>query len=65
MVIPEKMFIIPEIWSTDAYQYIFASNKLLRAFVREAQLIGEMDGDFSCGIARHRQKPLSFCLFIR
>ena len=26
------MFIIPEVWSTDAYKYIFASNKLLRAF---------------------------------
>ena len=26
------MFVIPNIWSTDAYKYIFASNKLLRAF---------------------------------
>ncbi len=26
------MFVIPEIWSTDAYKYIFASNKLIRAF---------------------------------
>ena len=26
------MFLIPNTWSTDAYKYIFASNKLLRAF---------------------------------
>ena len=26
------MFVIPEIWSVDAYKYIFASNKLIRAF---------------------------------
>lgn len=26
------MFVIPNVWSTDAYKYIFASNKLLRAF---------------------------------
>ena len=25
------MFVIPNVWSTDAYKYIFASNKLLRA----------------------------------
>ncbi len=27
-----SMFIIPNTWSTDAYKYIFASNKLLRSF---------------------------------
>ena len=27
-----SMFIIPNTWSTDAYKYIFASPKLLRAF---------------------------------
>ena len=27
-----SMFIIPHTWSTDAYKYIFASNKLLRSF---------------------------------
>ena len=26
------MFVIPQVWSTDAYKYIFASNKLIRAF---------------------------------
>jgi len=27
-----SMFVIPQTWSLDAYKYIFASNKLLRAF---------------------------------